>query len=255
MRIHNESLNHYLQWLRDGQYYSFAGFSDAEWYCLLGQRIGEKTGLGQILDADHGLLLLDVLKRRQHDQRFLFAVPKCLWPSRTTDGLPGFAEGQIDWFLGRHDITIEGYERDRVTDDLAMKGNLYPFIRQLQDMPVVLIGPAPLRGMEPHLRYRHFVEISTPNLHRESGGIERAVDDALSYGRSAVYLVSAGVSAAVIIDRLHDRVARSWFLDCGSIWDGIVGIGAQRQWRADLYANPMAYKRWLKDNLNGKHAP
>lgn len=246
MRIRNESLNHYLAWLVSGQHFSLVGFSDAEWYCLLGLREGERTGLGQVISGTHGKRLLDVLQRRQHDSRFLFAIPACIY------SLPGFAEGQIDWFLGKHGISIEGYERDRITDDLAREAKLYPFIRQLQDMPVVMIGPAPLRGMKPHLRYKRFVEISTPNLHMEAGGIERAVDDAKRYGQPGVYLVSAGVSAAVIIDQLHDDIPSSWFIDCGSIWDAFVGIGGQREWRAKLYSNPRLWEAWKRDNLCGK---
>lgn len=252
MKIREESIYHYIGWLKEGRFFSFAGFSDAEWYCILGLYQGEKSGLGQVIDAAHGQRLLDVLKRRQKDEgKFLIAVPKCLWRGRPNDGVTGLADGEIDWFLGRHDIRIEGWERDMVLDDLARDAGLHPFIHQLRYMPVAVIGPAPLRGLA-FLKYRHFVEISTPNLHMEPGGIEQAIESAKSYGRSGVYLVSAGVSAAVIIDGLHDAIPDSWFIDCGSIWDAFVGIGGQREWRAKLYADPEALEKWKHDNLHGK---
>lgn len=245
MKIHEESIGHFIHWLKTGKHFSIAGFSDAEWYCILGERHGEKTALGQVLDAGHGQRLLDVLRRRQNDPRFLFAVPKCLY------GLPSFCNGEIDWFLGRENIKIEAFERDMVTDDLAREAGLHPLIRVLQTMPLMQIGPAPLRGLE-FLRPRKFVEISTPNLHHEEGGIDRAVEQAKRYGkRGGVCLVSAGVSAAVIIDRLHDVMPESWFIDCGSIWDAFVGIGGQRQWRAELYANPGEWEAWKRKNLYG----
>ncbi len=252
MKIHCESIHHYLRWMEQGRHFSFAGYSDAEWYCMLGMREGEQTGLGQVLSAAHGGLLTNVLRRRQGDPRFLPAVPKCLWPGEGWPGLPGFAEGQIDWFLGRQIISVEGWERDMVLDDLARDGGLYPLIRQLQQMNVCLIGPEPLRCTKRFLRWQHFVPIQTPNLHMWDGGIEGAVQRALDWGRPGVYLVSAGVSAAVIIDLLHDAVPDSWFVDCGSIWDAFAGIGGQRQWRADLYADVRKLDRWIKDNLEGK---
>ena len=206
-----------------------------------------------------------MLRRRWNDNRFLFAVPDCLWPGARWDaegnvtaawpGLPGFAEGQIDHFLGRYNIWMEAYERDRVTDDLARKADLFPLIAELQHWPLCLIGPEPLDGMKQHLapdwEWR-FVPISTPNLHKEEGGIERTVELASAGRVPGIYLVSAGVSAAIIIDRLHDAIPDSWFLDCGSIWDAFVGIGGQREWRAKLYADPVAWEQWKRDNLEGK---
>ena len=173
MKIRCESIHHFLPRttleVTSGIVgpYAMAGYSDAEWYCILGLRAGEKTGLGQILDPDHGWLLLDVLRRRQGDPRFFFAVPKCLYT------LPSFCDGQLDWFLGRENIRIEAVERDMLTDDLAAAAELYPFIKRLQEYPVVLIGPEPLRATESFLHYKRFVPISTPNLHREPGGIDR----------------------------------------------------------------------------------
>ena len=248
MKINCESWAHYLRWMVDGYHFSFAGFSDAEWYCMMGVRIGERTGLGQTINAAHGRVLLDVLKRRQYNKRFLFAIPKCLWQ------MPGFAEGQIDWFLGRKDISIEGYERDMVLDDAARDAELYPFIRQLQDMKTVMIGPDPLRCMGKLLGLKAFVEIPTPNLHMTQRGIFEAVTQTLDIGlMNCVYLISAGVSAASIIDQLHDKITNSWFIDCGSIWDAFAGIGGQREWRSILYGNKTKCDEWKHLNLEGKH--
>jgi hypothetical protein len=237
-----------MNWVRDGQHFAFAGYSDAEWYSILGQNEGRRTGLGQVITAEHGKRLFDIIKRRHTEKWFLFAVPKCLW------SLPGFAEGQIDWFLGNNNIPLEGYERDMVTDDLAAEAGLYPLIHRLQYMPVCVIGNKALRGLK-FLNYKHFVEISTPNFHLEPNGIERAISEAVAWGKrikNAIYVVSAGVSAACIIDGIWGNVPDCWAMDCGSIWDAFVGIGGQREWRAKLYADPVAYEKWKFDNLRGK---
>ena len=249
MRLHKQPIDWYVNRLQNGDWFSVAGYSDAEWFCVLGLRVGETTGLGQVIDAAHGDLLADVLRRRQNDSRFLFAVPKCLVDASR----PIFGDGCVDWWLGSRGIRIEAYERDMVTDDLARAAGLQPLVKQLRRMPVVVVGPAPLRKLD-FLRPKHFVEVSTPNLHLEDGGIDRAVKDVLEYlnqaKRSHAVLVSAGVSAAVIIDRVHGRhEVRHYLIDCGSIWDAFAGIGGQRQWRAELYADPERYRKWIRENL------
>lgn len=268
MKIFRESMNHYLAWIRSGWRFSFAGFSDAEWYSVLGQRLGERTGLGQVIDADHGRCLAAILRRRQYTANFLFAIPHCLWPSRDADGLPGFAEGQIDWWLGRENISIKGYERDMVLDDVAAAGDLFPLIQEARKHDVCLIGPEPLRCMVPILAGRGrpslqgdglraqqavFVPIETPNLHLKPLGIDNAVRRALESGVKGMYLISAGVSAAAIIDQLHDELTEhSWLIDCGSIWDAFAGIGGQRGWRAELYADPVKWEAWKNRCLTEK---
>lgn len=247
--VHEKDIGYYVDHLKAGNHFSIAGYSDAEWYCILGIRAGDRTGLGQIIDQKHGKKLIDVMKRRQDCNTFLFAIPRCL------HNLPHFCDYAIEDFLRGIGLEIDWFERDMVTDDLAEHAELFPFIRQLQSPDtesITIIGNKHLRGLKQFLDYQHFVEISSPNLHMESGGIEKAVALAISYGKPGVYLVSAGVSAAVIIDRLHDEIKDSWFIDCGSIWDAFVGIGGQREWRAELYANPQRLEQWKRDNIYGK---
>jgi len=248
--IHEKPISYYVGRLREGKRFAFPGYSDAEWICIAGMREGGKSGLGQIFSRTHGKLLLEILKRRSSDKDFLFAVPSCIW-NGSMPGLTQIRERARE-VMNKHEVEVEFYERDMVTDDLARKGGLYPLINQLQQMRTVVIGPKALRGIDYFLKYDHFVEISTPNLHMEPLGIISAVEDALLYGKSATYLVSAGVSAAVILDRLYDEIPDSFFLDCGSMWDAFVGIGGQREWRNKLYENHDNMRKWRRANLYGK---
>lgn len=250
-KIRYVPMEFFINELKVGRPFSLAGYSDAEWFSILNHRIGCATGLGQILDSDTGEALLDVLKRRWNDNRFMVAVPDCILSMSDKDGV-GF-ESKIDELLLSNSIHWAFCERDCLLDGLAEKGGLFPFIEQLQWMDTVVIGPEPLRRLD-FLGYNDFVEVSSPNLHLESNGIERAVEEAVRFGAPAVYLVSAGMSAALIIDQLHDVIPNSFFIDCGSIWDAFVGIGGQRPWRAELYADSSKLERWKRKNLGVEQA-
>lgn len=246
----------YVERLKKKEYFSLVGYSDAEWFCILGERLGEKTGLGQIIDKKHGWKLLDVLLRRGTRfapylgrSNFLLSVPKCLTKGQKRDY---FHDGPIEDFLTYLKIETTIYERDMITDDLAKESGLFPFIQQLQKMDVVVIGNKQLKldFLSPKLH----IKIASPNLHIEEEGIEQTVEKAINYGKSSVYLVSAGVSAAIIIDQLHNKIPDSFFIDCGSIWDAFVGIGGQREWRAELYNDQELWNKWKEENIYGKCA-
>lgn len=260
MNIIEHNIDYYCNRIRQGERFAFPGYSDAEWICIFGWRPGELSSLGQVLDPGHGQKLLDVLRRRQSDPNFMFAVPKILGK------MQGFDEGQIEKFLAGCSIEITAYERDMVTDDLAAAAELYPLVKTVKDFngPKVMIGNHKLSPMLSTLGLTHFFGIDSPNLHMKENGIEDVVQRVLgikqlygpgytAYGSDlCLFLVSAGVSAAVIIDQLYDRFPKSYFFDCGSMWDAFVGIGAQREWRAKLYADPVAHDQWKLDNLYGK---
>ena len=118
-------------------------------------------------------------------------------------------------------------------------------------MNTVVISNESLRPIHAFLPYDHFIEISTPNFHRQPGGIENAAHQAIAYGKPAVYLVSAGMSAALIIDKIYDYIPDSFFIDCGSIWDGFVRVGGQRAWREMLYMDERRWTRWYRRNVYG----
>lgn len=247
MLIHEHPIQWYIDKMIHGETFCFPGYSDAEFFSMMGIRLNNLTGLGQVIHYATGQKLLDVMQRRQASKDWLFAIPKCLWdlpqltPPATT----------IDTYLKKHKVKIEGYERDMVLDDLARDAGLFPLIQQLQDMDTVVIGNQWLSGLK-FLDSKQFIPIPSPNLHMEIFGLEKVVQAAMERPRrDCVYLISAGVSAPLIIDRLYDLIPDSWFIDCGSIWDAFVGIGGQRTWRANLYANPVAHQKWKEKCLYG----
>lgn len=243
MKIINRDIQYFIDRMKNREYFAQAGFSDAEFYCMMNIRSGTCTGLGQVIDPTYGIELIDVMQRRQEDENFIFAVPMCL------QDLPAFEGGRIDSFVGG----IEAVERDMITDDLARNALMFPFIEQLRKMDVVVIGNRHLAYLD-FMEYRH-VQIDSPNLHLqiEPNGIQNAVNEAASvtYEGGTAFMVSAGVSAAVIIDKLYAIHPDNFYFDCGSNWDAFVGCGRQRSWRKYLYAHPQELELWKKANTNG----
>lgn len=250
MKILEKDIRYYLDMIRERRPFAFVGYSDAEWICMFGQRSECHSALGQKLDAGHGERLLEVLKRRQNDPWWMLAVPKILQTAE-----------HFDWamfcdYLKEHDLEeLIAYERDMVTDDMAAAGKLYPLVEAIRtfDGPRVMIGNHRLRHMKGPLKLSAFFGIDSPNFHMKPGGIERVVSLVKDrvFLQPALFLVSAGVSAAVIVDQLYDTFDKSIFFDCGSIWDAFVGIGGQREWRAKLYEDSVALQSWKIKCLGG----
>ena len=248
-----EPIDYYIDRLAKGKHFALVGYSDAEWFSILRHHLGVKTGLGQVLHGPTGDRLLDVLRRRQYYPDFMFAVPECIWK------LPDFTEPaihtNIEGVLESYKINTPFYERDMILDDLARSAELFPLISQLQKMDTVIIGPKELIELKKPgvIDYSIFIEVESPNYHLQYETwdiVARTIS--CTRGKPRTFLVSAGMSSALIIDQLYGKIPNSTFIDCGSIWDAFVGIGGQRQWRKRLYENPEAWERWKRANIAGK---
>ena len=234
----------YINRLKNNEYYSFPGFSDAEWIAMEKDRIGLRTGGHQIYTEDIGNALIDAL--RLDKPNYLRAVPKCLEEKQW------YGEERMDRWMDTWGIKNKTfYERDEITDELAKKGLLNSFIKQLTIMDTVVISNKYVRDIKKFLPYKHYIEIPKLDVYTEEGWLEKYTQKVLDYGKPAVYLFSAGFAAAPFIAKLHGKIPNSFFLDVGSIWDAFCGIGGQRGWRAELYEDPKKLKQWKEQQLKG----
>tara|TARA_R110000824_G_scaffold172434_1_gene350287 strand:- start:19855 stop:20625 length:771 start_codon:yes stop_codon:yes gene_type:complete len=238
------------EWVEEMEAGPFAqvGYSDAEWFCILRKKEDRATtGLGQKMTYAQGNILFDIIKRRHNDPKFCFAMPEALWNGE----VPVLEGDKVGQYLKSKGITgLRIYERDIFTDHAARDAKLWPLIQYLRKTPSVIIGPHRLRDLV-CIGDRVHVPIVTPNLHLKPGEVENAAQAAvetLQRDGRRICLVSAGVSAAVLIDRMWELWPRCVYFDCGSIWDAFVGMGEQRQWRADLYSTPITHRAWVNIN-------
>ena len=242
MVIKEETIEFYIEKLKKNEYFSVSGFGDSEWICLLPDtgRLNTRSGYGQLHTWEAGKMLREALRI---EKDYFCATPKVIKEIRKEAYLDGFLEK-----LGLKDL--EFYERDMVTDDLAATlGGLQPLIKQLRKMNVVIIGNQHLKGLH-FLNPKKIITIPDNDFHLDEEGMNKVVKECIDYWKPSVYLFSTGISAAIMIGKLHNKIPKSWFIDCGSIWDCFVGTGGQREWRAKLYKDPKLLKEWKDKNLN-----
>jgi len=149
---------------------------------------------------------------------------------------------RIEKYLKRKNLEIEFYEKEIWNNEMITEG-LVPFIRQLREMNVIIVSNKHLRKLR-FLNYDRFIEISYPNCFQD---LETTIKQCRGYRKPGVYLVAMGLPATLFCQEMHKITPQSWFLDLGSIWDSFCGIGAQRGFRKELYADPERYKKWLNN--------
>lgn len=237
MIVRNEPLSFYIDKLKNGEYFSQGMYGDGEWIAIFKSRVGGEN-------AEHTKYTPELCNALRtsltfKEQNFLFSTPAGLKDRRAS----GIGEQVIDACLKEVGVEIEFYEKD-MWDKEMKSGGLVDFINQLRKMNVVVIGNQALSKLD-FLRYDKFIEISYPNCYLD-GSLTKAVEECLAYGKPGVYLFSAGLPAVLAVQQLHGKIPNSFFIDCGSIWDTFVGIGAQRGFRSELYADEEKYNAWKK---------
>lgn len=240
MIVHEKPVSWYLEKIRNKEYFSQGMYGDGEWIAMFHEKIGGMNAENTVYSKE----LCDALEASMSfdDPNFYFSVSSCLRRADWT----GIGEGKIDSWMKARGLENEFYEKD-VWDKDMREGRGLEFIKLLREHNVAIVSNRALRGLD-FLKYDAFFEVSYPNCYNE---IDTTVDAILAYGKPGIYIVAMGLPAALLVQKLHGRLKDSWILDLGSIWDAFVGIGAQRGWRREMYADQIAYQNWKNQYLTG----
>ncbi len=242
MKLLEHPMDWYLEKLRNNEYFSMGMYGDGEWQAIFNASLQggfDKNCEGTIYDTKLCQEMLESLKFKSAN--FYFSTPI------TFKKVPEFYkyETWIDETLKRLEVDIEFVEKN-VWNEEMKAGRLGPLIKELKKKKICIISNEALRGLT-FLNYDKFIEIGYPNCYLD-GTLDKAYTEAVKTD-CEVYIIAAGIPATLLVQRLHESLKNSFILDLGSIWDGFVGIGAQRSFRANLYANPELYKEWRAKNL------
>jgi len=209
--VYREELEYYVAMMRAGKPFSFSRFGDGEWSAILGYNGENCDGHRYFpeLGRDLGAALIN-------KQDYLYgmqfrAVKNLGW------GISGF--------LRRNRIRMRWHDAD-VFHYCDNAGTLFPLVRQLRTMKVVVIGPKHLRVLaEKVFDYKNFIEVPPKNCYLEKNSIRDAVRAYYDNHGPAVFSFSASMTTNVIIHELFPVMGQtSWLIDFGSLWDTYAGV-------------------------------
>lgn len=246
MKLKEHPMEWYLDKMRKNEYFSLGMFGDGEWQAIFNAsgvagRKFEANCEGTKYDPKLCEELLESLKYEGKD--FLFSAPNTF----KIHNQYLIYEKWVDQTLEQLGVDIEFVEKN-VWNEEMKAGGLSPLIKELRKKNVCVISNEKMKGLD-FLRYDKFIKISYPNCYLD-GSLDRAYEEAIAYGKPGVYLIAAGIPAALLAQKLHKAIPESFVLDLGSIFDGFVGTGGQRSFRANLYENPDQMKEWRQKNLH-----
>jgi len=207
------NLKFYIDKLDVGTPFSFVRYGNGEWDLVLGR--GTRTGSGsQWFSSDlRNAMRNTLLESRSGDYYYAIQSRKYLKRLRLLLKVKSWLSNNscnLDWYCG------EVFHRS------SMQGKLFPLIKSLHNMPVVIVGPSWLRK----LRFAdNFIEVKSKNCWQDVDEIEEQIR---VYNNSVIGF-SAGPTTKVLIHRLYPEMGKhSWLIDFGSLWDVYCGKPSRR---------------------------
>jgi hypothetical protein len=220
VRVVRMPLSYYVSMLAAGTPFSFSRFGDGEWNAILG-RPGENCD-GHAFFPELGADLREALVARP---AYLCGMQYRAIRDMGTD---------IRAFLAKNGVMVPWQDAD-VFHYANNDATLFPLVKQLRAMKVVVVGPAHLRAVNRTLfPYDHFIEIPLKNCYTARRETEAQVREYFNRSGPAVFAFSASMTTNVLIHRLFPLMGpSSWLIDFGSLWDVYVGVKSRGGYASD----------------------
>lgn len=213
-------IEYYVSLLHNHTPFAITRWSDGDWPCVLGHkgRNTDKHDYSAKLRRDLTEVLLSRPTYTMAIQPFLTRQPK-------------LANEVNDWMV-EHDLRFDWVTGDTFCHAL-IRDEFDRFITMLRQRTVILVGPQRLRPLT-LFPVSQYVEVPLLNCHEECERVTDQTSQAIDeLGVEPVVSISAGMSANVIVDRLHRRHPNATLIDIGSIWEPFVGVTCRR-YHADV---------------------
>lgn len=140
-----------------------------------------------------------------------------------------------------------------VWDMAAREGQLGPLLKALNQHKVFWVGNAQLSQIASKIKCGGWHEAPRHNAAASLDLMESHIELAMraTTERYTCVVVCMGLGAIPLVMRLRRRFPQATFLDLGSTFDVFVGLGAERGWRRELYADKAAWQACIDKNLEG----
>lgn len=142
-----------------------------------------------------------------------------------------------------------------IFDAAVREGRLGPLIAALRTRTVVVVGHPSLEGGVPFLKAARFVSIPGADA---SGSFLELHERLIEVGReltnlSPAYVLCMGLGAIPLAESLRAKTKfkGATFLDLGSTFDVFAGLGGDRGWRREAYADAALCDRIRRSNVEG----
>ena len=217
----------YVRRMAAGECWSLSRFNDGEWFAILGRDDPKYHTYNNCDGHEYSPALCD-------------ALAECLLDvSGYTYGIGGMKhhDAQAAW-LESHGVEIEWHYSDSIKM-MNNAGTLAPFLEELRQHSVLIVGPAHLSRLGKMLRLPNygFLGIPLKNCYLKTEDVATWVSVQIDHRGRDVVLFSASMATNVWIHRLWPEYGdRVWMIDCGAMWDIYAGVESRGVFRNQDWA-------------------
>jgi len=220
--IQNPGLPFYVDRINRRELFTFSRWGDGEWRAALGRRSEHHVNCDKhpFYPAMNELLAQVLKSRPKYEMGIQGLALRC------------YGNG-IRSFIAQHCPDTVWYEAD-VFHKASCKGQLRPLLQAIQNIPLLLVGPAYLKRGHALLKFSEFVEVPQKNCFLRLNTLyDHTLMAAKRMPKPFLLSISASMPAEILLDRLYPHLKESAFLiDFGSMYDPFVNNNTRKYHKA-----------------------
>lgn len=212
----------FVNWIREGKYFSYVRYGDGEWKALLKE--SGRNGRAHMITPEFHRDMRICLFKNAYTLTVLFGMQRNTYR-------PEGRQVEIEKFLEENNLVNIPWVSAETLHHASRDGELFSLIREMKERNVVIVGPEFLTELPKTLGLEHseFVEVPERDCFEEKDRILReCLDIQADLGDGMIYSFSAGPAAEVFILHLQEEIPNNFFIDSGSMWDVFVGRRTRR---------------------------